>query len=99
MAWFALARVFFAAAVAYAAALLQPLPYGPGLNIAFGLALASLAILFEHRLRDTAATRFIGGLLGVVVGLAIARAIETGFYWLDNGDRRVEFMDSFLLIV
>ena len=42
MAWFALARVLFVAAVAYAAALLQPLPVGLLSNIGFALVLAGL---------------------------------------------------------
>ena len=36
MAWFALARVLFVAAVAYAAALLHPLPFGIFVNIDIG---------------------------------------------------------------
>ena len=51
MAWFALARVMFVAAVAYAAALLQPLPVGLPFNVIFALALAALVVLFESRLR------------------------------------------------
>ena len=53
MAWFALARVLFVAAVAYAAALLQPLPVGVPSNVAFALVLAALVVLFESRLRET----------------------------------------------
>ena len=40
MAWFALARVLFVAAVAYAGAILQPLPVGVPANIGFALILA-----------------------------------------------------------
>ena len=42
MAWFVLARVLFVAIVAYAAAILQPLSFGPYVNVAFGLALAEI---------------------------------------------------------
>jgi uncharacterized protein YacL len=99
MAWFALARVLFVAAVAYAAALLQPLPVGLVSNIGFALALAGLVVLFESRLRETSITRLLGALIGCTIGLGIARAIGSGLFWADNGDRRVEFLQSFILIV
>jgi uncharacterized protein YacL len=99
MAWFALARLLFVAAVAYAAALLQPLPVGLPVNVIFSLALAALVVLFESRLRETALTRIIGALIGCAIGLAIAHAIGTGLFWADTGDRRVEFLNSFVLIV
>ena len=44
MAWFALARVLFVVAVAYAAALLQPLPVGLPANVVFALVLAALGL-------------------------------------------------------
>jgi uncharacterized protein YacL len=99
MAWFALARVLFVAAVAYAAALLQPLPIGLPANIGFALVLAGLVVLFESRLRETSITRVLGALVGCAIGLAIARAIGSGLFWANNGDRRVEFLQSFILIV
>ena len=99
MAWFALARVLFVAAVAYAAALLQPLPVGLPSNVGFALVLAGLVVLFESRLRETSIARILGALIGCAIGLAIARAIGSGFFWADNGDRRVEFLQSFILIV
>ena len=99
MAWFALARVLFVAAVAYAAAILQPLPNGPLVNVAFALVLAALVVFFESRLRETSATRLLGALIGCTIGLFIARAIGAGLFWADSGDRRVEFLHSFVLIV
>jgi uncharacterized protein YacL len=98
MAWFALARVLFAAAVAYTAALVRPLPFGVVPNVAFALALAGLIVLFESRAREAAATRLLGALLGGTVGLFIARAIGAGLYWTNSGDAKIEFLDSFLLI-
>src|SRR3954469_3484522 len=100
MAWFALGRIMFVVVVAYAAALLQPLSVrGVPANIAFGLALAALVVLFESRLRETAVTRVFGALIGCAVGLGIAHLITSGLFWADNGDRRVEFLHSFVLIV
>src|SRR5437588_1651857 len=99
MAWFALARILFVATVAYAAALIRPLPVGVPENVGFGLVLAGLVVLFESRLRETSATRLLGSLIGATVGLAIARGIGSGLFFADTGDRRVEFLHSFTLIV
>ncbi len=99
MAWFALARVLFVAAVAYSAAILLPLPVGLPANVGFALALAALVVFFESRLRETAVTRVLGALIGCAIGLAIARAIGAGLFWADSGDRRVAFLHSFVLIV
>jgi uncharacterized protein YacL len=99
MAWFALGRMFFVAVVAYAAAILQPLSVGLSANVGFGLALAALVVLLESRLRETAVTRVFGALIGCAIGLGIAHLITSGLFWADNGDRRVEFLHSFVLIV
>ncbi|MEO8260246.1 MAG: PIN domain-containing protein [Acidobacteriota bacterium] len=99
MPWFALARVLFLSAVAYAAAVLRPLPVNSEINVAFALGLALLVVLFESRLRETAVTRIFGALLGCAIGLALARTIASGLFWADSGDRRVEFLHSFVLIV
>jgi uncharacterized protein YacL len=99
MAWFALARVLFVIAVAYAAAFLQPLPVGVPANVGFALVLAALVVAFERGLRETAVTRIFGALIGGAIGLAMARGIGAGLFWANTGDRRVEFLHSFLLIV
>jgi uncharacterized protein YacL len=99
MAWFALARVLFVAAVAYAAAVLHPLPFDLPVNLAFALLLAALFVFLEARLREMPVTRVVGALIGCVIGLGIARAIGAGLFWADTGDRRVAFLHSFVLIV
>src|SRR5262245_52606910 len=99
MAWFALARVLFVAAVAYAAAVLHPLPVAVPANVAFALVLAGLVVLFESRLGETAVTRVLGSLIGCAIGLGIARTIGAGLFWADSGDRKVEFLHSFVLLV
>jgi uncharacterized protein YacL len=99
MAWFALGRVVIIAAVAYTAAVLQPLPWGIAINVAFALVLAGLVVAFEGQLRHTPPTRILGSLLGAFVGLALAHAIEAGLFWTNSADRRVEFLHSFLIIV
>jgi uncharacterized protein YacL len=98
MAWFALARILFVASVAYAAAVLRPLAIGPAPNVVFALGLAGLILYFENRLRETAVTRVLGALIGCAIGLMLARTIASGLFWTDSGDRRVEFLHSFVLI-
>ena len=99
MPWFAVARVVVVGAIAYAAAALQPLPFGIVVNTVFAVVLAALVVLFETRLRETQVTRLLGGVIGFIIGIATARAIEAGFFWLNAANQVVEFFDSFLLIV
>jgi uncharacterized protein YacL len=99
MAWFALARVLIVAAVAYAAALLQPLPVGIIANVAFAIVLSGLVMALETGLRDTPTSRVLGALIGCGVGLAIARAIEAGLFFVDSSNRQVEFLHACLLII
>jgi uncharacterized protein YacL len=98
MAWFVLGRILIVGSVVYAAAVLRPLPYGLPANILFALVLAGLVVVLESRLRETAPTRILGALIGAVVGLLVARAIEAGLFFADGGDGRVEFLHSFVLI-
>ena len=99
MAWFALGRVLFVAAVAYAAALIRPIPFGAAANVGFALVLAALVVAFESRLRNTSVTHILGSLIGGCVGLVIARTIGSGLFFADTGDSRVAFLHSFVLIV
>jgi uncharacterized protein YacL len=99
MAWFALARVLFVAAVAYAAALIRPLPFGIPVNIGFALVLAALVLALERGLRETPVTHVLGALIGGCIGLVIARTIGSGLFFADTGDSRVAFLHSFAIIV
>ncbi len=109
MNWFILARTLFVAAVAFTAGLLQPLSSagvgtfgaaaGLALNVAVGVALALLVIVFEHWLKDVSATTALGALIGGTIGLVIARTIETALTWTDTRDPRVAFLRSAVLLV
>src|ERR1700676_1911338 len=100
MAWSALGRGLIVAAVAYSAALLQPVPVGGvAANVAFALVLGAIVVVVERWLVQTSSSRLFGALIGSAIGLGIARAIEAGLFWTNGGDRRVEFLNLFLLIV
>ncbi len=101
MNWFILARTLFVAVIAFTAGLLQPLSSlgldgaaGVALNVVLGVALALLVIVFEHWLKDVAATTALGALLGGTTGLVIARTIETAATWTDSRDPRIVFLRS-----
>jgi uncharacterized protein YacL len=99
MRWGAVGRGLILAGVAYAGFVLQPIPVGGAvLNIAFAVTLASLVLLVESGLRETASSRLIGAILGCATGLGLARAIEAGLFWTNSADPRIEFLNLFLLI-
>lgn len=99
MAWFILARLLFVGAVGYSAFLLSPVAGDPALSVAFGLALATLAVALELRLRETPVTHMLGALIGGAIGLAIAKGIGAAVFWADPGDERVAFLHSFVLLL
>jgi uncharacterized protein YacL len=99
MAWSAFARLLIVASVAAAAAVLRPLPVSLLLNGALAAGLAGVVVAFESRLRDMPLSRILGALIGGIVGLGVARGIESGLFFVNNGNRAVEFLNTFLLIV
>ena len=100
MAWFILARLLFTGAVAYSAFLIAPLGGGAALNVAFGLALAAVAVFLEWQLRDTPVSNMLGALAGGAVGLVLANAIGAAIYWVDPvRDQKVAFLHTFVLLV
>jgi uncharacterized protein YacL len=99
MAWFILARLLFTGAVAYTAFLLRPLGADGLTNAVFGLALASIAVFFEWRLRDLALTSLFGAVLGGTIGLLMAKGIGAALFWADQTDQRVAFLHGFVLLV
>jgi uncharacterized protein YacL len=99
MAWFILARLLFACAVAYSAYELQPLGEDATINIAFGAGLAVVSIVFEWQLRNTAVTHMLGAFIGGAGGLLLAKGISAAMFWVDHGDQRVAFLHSFILLV
>jgi len=100
MSWALLGRMIVVAAVATAAAILEPLPIGGiALNVGFAVLLGTVVIAIEVLLKQTSSSRLLGSLIGCAVGLGIARAIEVGLFWTNSGDQRIEFLNLVLLIV
>jgi uncharacterized protein YacL len=99
MTWYLLARIVFLAAVAYTAVVLQPLGSSLLPNATFGLALASIVIAFEWRLRNTSVTHMLGAMAGGALGLIVARVLGSALFWANPGDSRVAFLHAFILLV
>src|SRR6185503_4160339 len=99
MAWFALARVLFVAAIGYSAHQLEPLGANSALlNVAFGVVLGLLIVVLEVRLKTTSVTHMIGALLGGAIGLLAAKTIGAALYWANLGNERVVFLHSVILL-
>jgi uncharacterized protein YacL len=99
MAWLILARVLFVSAVGYTAAVLHPLPGELVINLAFGLGLAGLVVLFETRLWNASLSHVFSALLGGAIGLGLAKTIESALFWADGASRPMNFLRSVILLI
>src|SRR6476469_2646915 len=99
MAGYIFVRLAFVAAVVYGASVIRPVEGGVVINGGLGLAVALAVVLIEARLRDTAVTSLLGGLLGFWVFLMIAKALGTGLFWADTANTKVKFLHMLILVV
>jgi uncharacterized protein YacL len=99
MPWHLVTRALFIAAVAWAAALTRPFHPALGANVGVGIALGSLIVLIETRLRSTEVTDLLGALIGGAIGLGLSKTIGAALFWANTSDRRVVFLHSFILLV
>jgi len=95
---FVLARGAFIAVVVYSAVLIRPVEPLIG-SVGLGLAIALAIVVAEARLRDTAVTSLLGGLLGFAVGLTIARTIGSALFWADTENAKVRFLHGLIILV
>lgn len=99
MRGFVLVRGVFLAAVVYTAVLLQPAQSHWLVDAGIGLAVATVIILAEARMRDTAVTQLFGGLIGFGVMLMVAQAINNALFWANLDDAKVKFLHGLIVIV
>ncbi len=92
-------RAVFVVVVVYTATVIGPLEDNQLVNAGLGLAVALMIVLTETRLRETAVTNLLGGLLGFGVGLTIARAIGSALFWANTSDSRVQFLHGLIIVV
>ena len=100
MAWFTLARVMIVAAVAYAAAILQPLSIGLFANVGLRAGAGRAGRPLREHASARRPSRACSARSSAAPSASASRhLITSGLFWADNGDRRVEFLHSFVLIV
>jgi uncharacterized protein YacL len=98
MAWFALARVLFVAAIAYSAYQVKPLGDNAVVNAVFGALIGSAVVGFEARLKQISVTHLLGALIGGAIGLAAATTLGASLYWANLSDQRIVFLHSVILL-
>src|SRR6478752_6294174 len=99
MMGFVLARALFVAAVVYTSWGIAPIASHPLASAGLGLAIALLVVAMEARLRETAVTSLLGGLLGLGVGLWLAKTIVGALTWSDTSNTQVQFIHGLIVVV
>jgi uncharacterized protein YacL len=94
-----LARVLFTATVIYASAVIAPIDGHPYASALLGLGVALVTVAAEARLRDTAVTSLLGGLLGFAVGLWLANTIVSALTWSNTSNTKVQFLHGLIVVV
>lgn len=99
MRGFVLVRGLFIGAVVYTAIQIQPVQSHVLFNAALGLAVALVIVAAESRMRETAVTQLLGGLLGFGIMLMVAQAINNALFWANTDDTKVRFLHGLIVIV
>lgn len=94
-----LVRCLVVVVVTYSATLIRPVDGHLLLNAALGMAFGIVVVLAELWLWDAKITSLLGALLGVGIGLMLARAITTGLFWANTADPKVRFMHTLIMFV
>lgn len=99
MCGFVLVRGLFIGAVVYTAIQIQPVQSHFLFNAALGLVVALVIVAAESRMRETAVTQLLGGLLGFGIMLMVAQAINNALFWTNTDDTKVRFLHGLIVIV
>jgi uncharacterized protein YacL len=99
MKGFHLARALFILTVVYTASAIMPIAGHPVASGVLGFGLAIAIVAAEARLRDAAVTRLLGGLLGLAVGLWLARTIVGALSWSNTSNTQVQFLHGLIVAV
>jgi uncharacterized protein YacL len=99
MSGFNLVRGLFVVVVVYVATLIPPIYGNLAINIGMGFLLAVGTIVAESKLRAAALTDLLGGLIGFVVSLQIAKTLSSALFWTDVTNPLVQFMHSLIIVV
>ena len=99
MTGFLLARAVFVGTVVYSSTVIRPIDGHPVLSALLGLAVSLIIVAAETRLRDTAVTSLLGGLLGFGVGLWLASSIGQALFWANTSNTKVQFLHGLIIVV
>jgi uncharacterized protein YacL len=99
MTGFLAVRAVFVVTVVYASTAIRPIEGHPFLSSLLGLVVALVIVLAEARLRDTAVTSLLGGLLGFGVGLWLARTIVGALVWTKTDNTQVQLLHGLIIVV
>ena len=99
MTGYMLARALFIGTVAYTSWSIDPINGNPWASLVLGLGAAILIVAAESRLKDAAVTHLLGGLLGLAVGLWLARTIVLALSWSNTGNAQVQFLHGLIVVV
>jgi uncharacterized protein YacL len=99
MTGFLLARALFVVTVVYSSTAIRPIAGHPLLSSLLGLGVALLIVAFEARLRDTAVTSLLGGLIGFGVGLWLSRTIVGALVWTETRNTQVQMLHGLIIVV
>ena len=99
MAWSVILRGLFVVAVGMAAYQLRPIEQIEAVpNFGFGSLLGAAVVTLEMRLRVVSLSKVIASVFGGVLGLLVAKTLGAALYWADEGDARVMFLHSLILL-
>ena len=99
MAWSVILRGMFVAAVGMAAYQFRPIEQVEAVpNFGFGSLLGAAVVTLEVRLRDVSLAKVVASVLGGIFGLLVAKTLGAALYWADEGDARVMFLHSVILL-
>jgi uncharacterized protein YacL len=99
MTGFLLARAVFVGTVVYSSTVIRPIDGHPVLSALLGLLVSLIIVAAETRLRDTAVTSLLGGLLGFGVGLWLASSIGQALFWANTSNTKVQFLHGLIIVV
>jgi len=96
---FLVARALFVGAMVYASAAITPIEGHPLASALLGFGAALVIVAAEARLKDAAVTHLLGGLLGLGVGLWLARTIVMSLAWSNTANTQVQFLHGLIVVV
>ncbi|HEX5070316.1 MAG TPA: PIN domain-containing protein [Vicinamibacterales bacterium] len=99
MVGFVLARSVFVGTVVYTSWAISPIAEHPIASASLGVVIALTVVAVEARLRETAVTSLLGGLLGFGVGLWLANTIVGALSWSNTSNTQVQFLHGLIVVV